>query len=193
VDSADGRPDGASDPPGLSQDDRRWLHDKYERLAAEEGQLSSVRTSYYAAIGTVLITGLLVVLADLINERTILLVVVTFLSALGVLISLVWAVLLHRTNDAQALWREAALRLEEAEPPVDGQWRAPITLRSGATIHPNLLRPFQTHAARFSRAKSISWMDRLDPAPLTEILPVTFLGVWVTVVVVTWVWFLLLP
>jgi len=189
-------PKGASESgtlaPTLTQDDRRWLHDKYERLAAEEGQLSSVRTSYYAAIGTVLITGLVVVLADLMNEPTLLTVVVTFLSVLGILISLVWAVLLHRTNDAQKLWREAALRLEQSEPPVDGVWKVPITLRSGATLDLNLLRPFEAHAERFSRARSISWMDRVDPSGLTEILPFTFLGIWVTVLAIVWVWFLIL-
>ena len=57
----EGIPESVASAPTLTYDDRRWLHDKYERLAAEEGQLSSVRTSYYAAIGTVLITGLVVV------------------------------------------------------------------------------------------------------------------------------------
>ncbi len=189
-------PKGVSEPPGaaptLTQDDRRWLHDKYERLAAEEGQLSSVRTSYYAAIGTVLITGLVVVIADLMNQPSLLAVVVTFLSVLGILISVVWAVLLHRTNDAQNLWREAALRLEQSEPPVDGTWSVPITLRSGASLNLNLLRPFEAHAERFSRARSISWMDRVNPSSLTEILPLTFFALWVAVLAIVWVWFLVL-
>ena len=106
---------------------RRWLHDKFERLAAEEGQLSTGRAAYYAAIGTVLITGLLVVLADLLGEPSLLVVAVTFLAGLGILISLVWAVLLHRTNDAQNLWREAARLLERDHPPIEGIWNAPIT------------------------------------------------------------------
>ena len=42
--------------------------------------------------------------------------VATFLAALGILFSFVWAILLHRTNDALALWREAAARLEELQP-----------------------------------------------------------------------------
>jgi len=181
---------GAADP-GLTHDDRRWLHDKYERLAAEEGQLSSLRTSYYAAIGTVLITGLVVAIADLMNQRNVLLPVVTFLAALGILISIVWAVLLHRTNDAQRLWREAALRLEETAPPLPGVWTAPITLRSGEQLPVNLLRPFESHAERFARNRSISWMDRADPTTLTEILPVTFITIWVAVLVVFWSWTLL--
>jgi len=183
---------GAPPSPGLSPDDRRWLHDKYERLASEEGQLSSLRTSYYAAIGTVILTGLVVSIADLLNEPALLVAVVTFLSALGVLISLVWAVLLHRTNDAQNLWREAALLLEHAAPPVEGEWMVPITLRSGAKLNLNLLHPFEAHAERFSQAKSISWMDRVNPSTWTELLPVTFLGIWVAVFAIVWVWFLVL-
>jgi len=177
--------------PVLSHDDRRWLHDKYERLSAEEGQLSSIRTSYYAAIGTVLITGLMVVIVDLLGQPLLLVVTMTFLAVLGILISLVWAVLLHRTNDAQNLWREAALRLEAADPPVEGEWWAPITLRSGASVNLNLLRPFQAHEERFSENKQISWMDRVNPAGLTEVLPVTFFGIWCTVLAVAWVWFLI--
>ncbi len=178
--------------PSLTHDDRRWLHDKYERLASEEGQLSSMRTSYYAAIGTVLLTGLVVVIADLMNQPTLLAALVTFLASLGILISLVWAVVLHRTIDAQNLWREAALRLEQSEPPIEGEWIAPITLRSGASLDLNLLRPFEAHAERFSRARSISRMDRVNPSTLTEILPVTFVGIWVSVLAIVWVWFLLL-
>ncbi|MGA7476225.1 MAG: hypothetical protein WBW47_03285 [Thermoplasmata archaeon] len=188
----EGIPESVASAPTLTYDDRRWLHDKYERLAAEEGQLSSVRTSYYAAIGTVLITGLVVVLADLMNQASLLAVVVTFLAVLGILISIVWAVLLHRTNDAQNLWREAALRLEQAEPPVDGEWSVPITLRSGASLNLNLLRPFEAHAERFSRRRSISWMDRVNPSSLTEVLPLTFFVIWVAVLAIVWVWFLLL-
>jgi hypothetical protein len=186
-------PDPAPTPATtMAPEERRWLHDKYERLASEEGQLSSTRTSYYAAIGTVLITALVVSVADLLADPVILAAVVTFLAALGLLISVVWAVLLHRTNDAQELWREAALRLEQAQPPVPGSWTGTITLRSGDTIHPNLLRPFETHAARFSDAKAVSWMDRFRPSRLMEVLPVTFLGIWAGVLVADWIWFLYL-
>jgi len=188
-----GRDPQTTDPHAtLTSEERRWLHDKYERLAGEEGQLASTRTSYYAAIGTVLITGLLLVIADLLNEPLILAPTVSFLAALGILISVVWAVLLHRTNDAQNLWREAALRLELHEPPISGEWRAPITLRTGATIRPNLLRPFETHRERFSPTNPISWLDRVNPSSLAEILPVSFIGIWVVVLATVWVWFLFL-
>jgi hypothetical protein len=176
----------------VAHEDRLWLHDKYERLAAQEGQLSASRTSYYAAIGTVLITGLLLSIADLMGQPLILAVVVTFLAVLGILISFVWAVLLHRTNDAQNLWREAALKVEQGIPLLEGEFRAPITLRSGATVPLDLFRPFQTHEERFSPSNPISWMDRFDPAALTEILPLTFFGLWGGALVLVWVWFFVL-
>jgi len=178
--------------PPIGHEDRRWLHDKYERLAAEEGQLSSLRTSYYAAIGTVLLTAMVVAVADLLNEASILLFVATFLAALGILISVVWAVLLHRTNDAQKLWREAALRLELGAPPLEGEFAAPITLRSGDTISIDLYRPFLAHERRFRDTAEISWMDRVDPSHLTEILPLTFLGIWSGVLILVWSWYLFL-
>jgi hypothetical protein len=182
----------ATPVPGLGRDERRWLHDKYERLAAEEGQLSSLRTSYYAAIGTVLLTALVVAVADLLGEPPILLIVATFLALLGILISIVWTVLLHRTNDAQRMWREAALRLELAAPPLEGEFRAPITLRSGRTIQLDLYRPFLAHDERFADTRGISWLDRVNPNSLTEVLPMTFLGLWATVLGLVWIWYFLL-
>ena len=83
---------------GSTESELRWLHDKYEPLAAEEGQLTASRTSYFAAIGTVLVTGLVVAIADLLSQPWVLAAVVTFLAALGLLISAVWAVRLHRTH-----------------------------------------------------------------------------------------------
>ncbi|MCI4324747.1 MAG: hypothetical protein L3K00_02520 [Thermoplasmata archaeon] len=179
-------------PPVLAPDERRWLHDKYERLASEEAQLAAGRTAYYAAIGTVLITGLLVAVADLSANAEVLTTAVTFLALLGLLISMVWAVLLHRTNDAQKMWREAALQLELVSPPIPGQIIVPVSLRSGAVLPIDLLRPYEAHRERFSPSKQISWMDRVNPDALTEILPMTFLGLWAGTLVVVWVWFLAL-
>ncbi|MFZ3355858.1 MAG: hypothetical protein WA549_03755 [Thermoplasmata archaeon] len=175
----------------LSSEDRKWLHDKFERLAAEEGQLAAGRTAYYAAIGSVLVTAVVVALADLSSQRLILATVATYLASLGILISVVWAVLLHRTNDAQALWRETAWRLEESEPPLEGTLVAAITLRSHEVLPVNLLRPYQTHRERFSASRSISWMDRVNPETLTEILPLAFLFLWSAVFVFAWIWYLL--
>lgn len=175
-------------PPTLSPEERRWLHDKFERLQTEEASLASARTSYYAAIGTVLLTALVVAIADLLSQTRVLLAVLTFIALLGVLISVVWAILLHRTNDAKNLWREAAWRLEQDLPPLPGSWTIPITLRSNAQLPVDLFRPFQAHDLRFSQRRDISWMDRANPDVLTEVLPLTFLAIWIGVLVGAWTW-----
>ena len=180
-----------SSPPALlSPEDRRWLHDKYERLAAEESTLASTRTTYYAAIGTVLITAFVVAVADFLNDPDLLVVVVVFLALMGILISAVWIVLLHRTNDAKNLWREAARRLELDQPPIVGSWEVPISLRSRTTVNVNLLRPFTAHETRFSN--SASWMDRTNPDILTEVLPLTFIALWIGLLIVILAWFFVL-
>ena len=181
--------DASTAAAGLSPDDRRWLHDKFERLAAEEAQLAAGRTSYFAAIGTVLITAVIVAVADLSANAIVLTLFVSFLSGLGVLITFVWTVLLHRTTDAQSLWREANLRLEQVFPPIEGTVPVSISLRSGQGLQVNLLHPYEAHAVRFSTVRSISWMDRVNPDRLTEVLPITFFGVWTAAFVLVWVWF----
>jgi hypothetical protein len=184
ADAAEGAgPRDTLSDPGV----RRWLHDKYERLAAEEGELAASRTAYFAAIGTILITGLVVALADFLAEPKVLVLTTTFLAGLGILVSLVWAVLLHRTLDAQGLWREAAEQLELLTPPVEGSLPAVVTLRSGDRLSIDLLRPFQAHARRFSSDRAVSWMDRLRPGALTEVLPVVFVGLWSAVLIAVWV------
>lgn len=173
----------------LSPEERRWLHDKYERLAAEEGQLAAGRTSYFAAIASVLFTGMVVATAYFSNRPEVLALVVTFLSVVGILISFVWVVLLHRTNDAQLLWREAAARLEEVAPPLMGELEGAITLRSGRALKVNLLTPYHAHRARFARKDEIGWMDRIQPGRISEFLPVAFLIIWAAVTVIVWVWY----
>jgi hypothetical protein len=69
---------------------------------------------------------------------------------------------------------------------------APITLRSGEELSVDLLRPYSVHRMRFSNSRSISWMDRIDPAFLTETLPLAFLTVWSVSVVGVWIWYLVL-
>lgn len=173
----------------LSTEDRQWLHDKFERLTAEEGQLAAGRTSYFAAVVTVLITAVVVSVADLSAHPLELALVVTFLCALGILITFVWWVLLHRTNDAHALWTQASVQLEQAAPPVAGSLPATIRLRSGETVAVNLLRPAELHATRFSRSRAVSPMDRVNPDRLTELLPQTFLLVWSATIILIWSWF----
>ncbi len=177
-------------PSDLSTDDRRWLHDKYERLASEESQLSASRTAYFAAVGTVLLTGLVVLLADLLGQPVLFVVAATLVGGLGILTSTVWAVLLHRTNDAQAMWREAALNVELSAPPIAIPVPSQVTLRSKATIPVDLGSPYRMHETRFSPANHISLLDRVNPARLTEAMPLTLLIIWVGALALSWGWFL---
>lgn len=174
--------------PVLSDEERRWLHDKYERLATEEGALAANRTSYFAAIGTVLLTAMVVAVNDFEANKQLLLLFVTFMSVLGILISFVWTVLLHRTTDAQNMWREAARFLESTAPPIAGTLSAPITLRSGEKLQLNLLTPYTAHGRRFSKDKGISWMDRVTPESLVEVLPTSFILLWAGVLLVGWIY-----
>lgn len=184
--AANDDPGGRTAAQALNDADRRWLHDKYERLAGEESTLSTNRTSYFAAIGTVLVTALVVAVNDFLPDSRLLLTFVSFLSVLGILISLIWTILLHRTTDARNMWQEAARHLERVAPPLPGQLLEGITLRSGDRLELDLLRPYTAHAQRFSKEKGVSWMDRVTPDTLVEVLPLSFIVLWVGVLVVGW-------
>lgn len=177
----------AVDLPSLDGPGRRWLHDKYERLAADEGELSANRTSFFAAIETVLLTAFVLGVDGFLSSHLLLLAAVSFMAVLGILISVVWAVLLRRTTDALQMWRESARHLETVAPPLEGDLRVPIPLRSGERLELNLLRPYSAHAQRFAKDKGISWMDRVTPEALTEVLPASFLVMWVGILVAAWV------
>jgi hypothetical protein len=174
----------------LDSEQRRWLHDKYERLSAEESALSAGRTAYFAAIGTVLLTGLVVLIADLLSQPVLFAVSATLLASLGILTSSVWTVLLHRTNDAQSMWREAALHLELIAPPVAVAVPSTVTLRSKATVPVDLSGPYRMHAARFAPSNQLSWLDRFNPNRLMEIMPLTLFAIWDVVLVLVWGWYL---
>ncbi|MCI4373098.1 MAG: hypothetical protein L3K02_05590 [Thermoplasmata archaeon] len=184
--------DGRASPAfeNLDPGERRWLHDKYERLAAEEGQLSASRTAYFATIGAVLLTGIVVILADLLSQPILFAIAASLLSSLGILTSAVWTVLLHRTNDAQAMWREAALHLEQVAPPVTVSVPSQVTLRSSATLPVDLSAPYRMHVVRFSSTNHISYLDRFNPNRLMEVMPVTLLVIWNAVLVLVWGWYL---
>jgi hypothetical protein len=175
---------GALDPQ-----QRRWLHDKYERLSAEESQLSSSRTAYFATIGAVLLTGLVVLIADLLGQPILFAIAASLLAALGILTSAVWTFLLHRTNDAQSMWREAAFHLEQLAPPISVPVPSTVTLRSSETLPVDLSAPYLMHAIRFSATNRISWLDRFNPNRLMEIMPITLLVIWDAVLVLVWGWY----
>jgi hypothetical protein len=179
---------GRSDLP---PDELRWLHDKYERLAAEEGGLTATRTSYFAAIGTVLVTGLIIAIANLLGHSWLLAAMISFLAGLGILISAVWAVLLDRTADAQELWREAALRLEQSTQLLPSGIPTTIALKSGRNLAVDLSRPYEVHALRFSRSTGAAWTDRMDPTTLMKTLPYTFVAIWGGALIAVWTWLLL--
>jgi len=179
-----------SSAPRLTLEERQWLHDKYERLAAEEGQLAGTRTSYFATIAAVLFTALVALAANLLAYPTVFVLLATLLSAFGILLGTVWAVLIHRTTDAQNLWRESARRLEELEPVIAVAVPSTVTLRSGEQLPIDLAQPFHSHATRFSENKAISLFDRVNPSRLTEILPSALIAVWSATLVVVWTWFL---
>lgn len=167
---------------------RRWLHDKYERLAEMESQLAASRTSYFAAIGTVLLTGFVVSINYFLGDPTLLAEIVTFLAGLGVMISLVWVILLRRTVDAQQMWRHAAREVERRLPPIEGSVPYGVRTRTGATLDLDLLRPYTAHDRRFSDTPEVAWMDRLSPDVLTQILPTTFFAIWTSILVGIWVY-----
>ena len=77
-------------------------------------------------------------------------------------------------------------------PPLDGEWVVPLTLRSEATLPVDLFRPFQAQQVRFSQQSGISWMDRVSPDARTEVLPITFVAIWVAVLAASWIWFLVI-
>lgn len=173
----------------LTLEDLRWLHDKYERLASEESALAGGRTSYFAGIATVLVTGFLYVVVNLLSHPVLQAYLVTFLGSLGIMISIVWLVLLRRTNSAQRLWRNSALELERQNPPVPPVLKAEVPVRGGRELAIDLSRPYESHDTRFTPEKQISWFDRRDPAFLTELLPMAFIFVWTAIIIIVWVAF----
>ncbi len=181
-------PNPPTDLRTLDPEQRRWLHDKYERLSEEESQLSASRTAYFATIGAVLLTGLVVLIADLLGTALLFAISATLLASLGILTSTVWTVLLHRTNDAQAMWREAALHLEQVAPPITVDLPSQVTLRSSATLPVDLGTPYRMHEIRFSPDSHISWLDRFNPSRMMEVMPITLLVIWGSVLVLVWGW-----
>lgn len=172
----------------LTADERRWLHDKYEHLAAEEGQLASARTSSFATIAAVQFTGFIVLVTNLLPHPVLFAGVTTLLGGFGILIAIIWALLLHRTYDAQELWRSAARQLEALAPPIGATDPAAVDLRSGHDLPIDLTRPFLAHSERFSPARAIPWVDRFNPYRLSEVMPVALIALWTGTILVTWVW-----
>jgi len=176
----------------LTNDERRWLHDKYERLAAEEATLAESRTGYFAAIASAIVAAFVVLVVNELGHAELFATMASLLALFGILISVLWSVVLHRTGDAQFLWRQAALLLESESPPLSSSLPTPLATRHGDTIQVDLSKPYHVHAIRFSDSNRIAWMDRVDPSAISANVPLTLVVLWVAVLVGVWAWYFIL-
>ncbi len=183
--------DTVSSPASVTPEERRWLHDKYERLAGEEAQLADSRTGYFAAIASALVAALVLLVINELKAPTVFVTMATLLAGFGFLISAVWTVVLHRTTAAQLLWREAALALENDAPPIAGPIPATLALPEGRSVRVDLTRPYRAHLARFSEP-GLPWIDRVKPSELSAEVPLILAILWGLVLAGTWTWFLFL-
>lgn len=190
---ADPRTEGDAEegePRGLLWEERRWLHDKYQRLAEHEAQLADYRTSYFGAILAALVAAQALIVINLRGAPNELVTSSTILDASGIAISAVWALVLHRTYAAQALWREALIQLEVHASPLPGRLDAVVSIRGGpATIAVDLARPYHTHRDRFSARPNVPWLDRVRPLELTSDIPLILVGIWAVTLAIVWAWF----
>ena len=176
---------------GLPPSERRWLHDKYEKLAEHEAQLADYRTSYFAVLNTALVAGTVLVIINLLRSPPIFAAAVTLLAVIGLVMSIVWALVLRRTIAAQNLWRDAALALETDYPPVSAPLLRDVPAgRSRGRITVDLARPYHAHRTRFSREAGAGYLDALRPAELWSAIPVVLSVLWGGLLVGVWVWFL---
>ena len=183
----------ASKPKELTGEHRRWLHDKYQRFDQSEGQLADYRSSYTAAVTTAVVASMVYAVVNLLPRGGLVFAgTVSLLASFGVLISIVWAIVLRRTTEAQNLWREAALQLEELAPPVEASLLVPIPIRGGQTVTVDLARPYHAHAERFSAKNHVPWLDQIRPSELASQVPILLVGVWFTVVIGVWAWYFLI-
>jgi len=173
----------------ISPEERRWLHDKYERLAGDEAELANSRTSYFAAIASALVAALVVLVINELGHPLLFAMMSSLLAGFGILISAVWTVVLHRTTAAQNLWREAALLLESQAGPIATTLPSDVPIRGGRTIRVDLTRPYRAHQTRFAPTAEVPWIDRVNPSEVSENVPLTLAVLWTVVVVGTWVWY----
>ncbi len=182
----------AEAPSRLTGEERRWLHDKYQRLAEHEAQLADYRTSYFAAIVAALVAAQVLLVINLLHEPGVFSTVSTLLALFGLLICGVWGLVLHRTTSAMDLWRTAAAELEKVAPPVAGPLEARLAPRPGAPeLVLDLARPYAAHARRFAPGTGLPWADSIRPTELWGDIPVLIAGAWVVVIAVVWIWYLL--
>ena len=181
-----------SPPTDLTGEERRWLHDKYERLASDEASLADSRTSYFAAIASGLLAAYVVLVVNELSRPPLLLVMTILLSAFGMLLAAIWTIVLRRTSAAQLLWREAAVLLERSAAPVEPRVPVSVTLRVGETISIDLSRPYLAHETRFVEAPGLTWADKVRPAELSANVPSFLIAVWIAIIFGTTYWYFVL-
>jgi hypothetical protein len=175
-----------------SAEERRWLHDKYQRLSEHEAQLADYRSSYFAVLNTALVAGLALLLVNLYRSPPLFVAGATLLAGFGLVVTMIWSLLLRRTTAALELWREAVLELERVAPPILVHIPTQLTLESTArTFAVDLARPYDTHRRRFQPENAVSRADMIRPSELWSDVPVILAGVWATVLFGVWAWFVL--
>ena len=173
-------------------EERRWLHDKYQSLAEYEARLADYRTSYFAVLNTALVAGVVLVVINLLRTPPVFATTASMLTAFGVVMSVVWAIVLHRTIAAQNLWRDAALALEADYPPISGPLPSHVPGgRAGHLIPVDLARPYHTHRSRFSRGSGAGYLDSIRPAAVWSDVPILFGIAWGAAFVTVWAWYFL--
>ncbi len=178
------------DPLTLAE--RRWLHDKYEKLAEHEAQLADYRSSYFAVLNTALIAGLVLIVINLLRNPPLFLAGASMLGLFGAGMSGIWALVLHRTIAAQNLWRDAALALETDFPPLESPLVTQVPGgQPGTSISIDLTRPYHAHRLRFSREHGATFFDAIQPGHVWSGIPLVFCVGWLTVMVAVWAWYVI--
>lgn len=175
----------------LSADDRKWLHDKYAALAAEESQLAGIRTSYSITIGAVLVTGLVIAVAGLTDHPSFLVTMVSLLAGFGLFQAMIWSLLLRHTLEAQGVWRDAAFQLEAIAPPIATSVPGQTTLPGGTAKAVDLTRPYAMHRIQFSPRAGSPPLTRLQASSLMLAMPTALVVLWLSVLLAVWSWYFL--
>lgn len=166
-------------PEAPTYDERRWLHDKLERLAIHEDRLMSYRSSFFAAVTSALAAGQFVAVAYLHLLPHLFWSLSAALAFFGAVSAVPWAMLLHRTATARRLWRAAARELERRYPPLSVAIPFELELVEGAPrVVVDAARPFEAHRRAFHDPGRISWFDRIGPTEVSPYLPMALGLVW---------------
>lgn len=149
----------------------RYLHDKYERLAAHEDLLVDQRTAFFVAITSVIAAVVYFALSS--QGTSPLFWRVLLLSSAGMsTLSVFWLFTVERTIHSQRLFRDHAKTIERLWPLAD----SPI---ARSTSGPYLSQPFSAHQIEFLERRdgrpNLRLLHSLPPSVLWSRLPWVFL------------------